>query len=88
MFLGQYTHSLDAKGRLTIPARFRAELASGAYVTQGFERNLMVYTTASFERLAARASTLTATDPGSARGAAGDLRGCDRGGTRQRRPKS
>jgi len=63
MFLGQYTHSLDAKGRLTIPARFREALASGAYVTQGFERNLMVYTTASFERLAQRAGTLTATDP-------------------------
>ncbi|MCJ7677847.1 MAG: division/cell wall cluster transcriptional repressor MraZ [Anaerolineales bacterium] len=63
MFLGQYTHSLDAKGRLTIPARFREALASGAYVTQGFERNLMVYTTESFERLAKRASTLTATDP-------------------------
>jgi len=63
MFLGQYTHNLDAKGRLTIPARFREALASGAYVTQGFERNLMVYTMESFERLAKRASTLTATDP-------------------------
>jgi MraZ protein len=63
MFLGQYTHNIDAKGRLTIPVRFRAALASGAFVTQGFERNLMVYTTESFNRLAERATTLTTTDP-------------------------
>ena len=63
MFLGQYTHSIDTKGRLTVPVRFRAALSSGAFVTQGFERNLMVYTTDSFERLAQRATTLTTTDP-------------------------
>ncbi|NIS79073.1 MAG: division/cell wall cluster transcriptional repressor MraZ [Anaerolineales bacterium] len=63
MFLGQFTHSIDTKGRITIPVRFRAALSSGAYVTQGFERNLIVYTTKSFERLAQRASTLTTTDP-------------------------
>jgi MraZ protein len=63
MFLGQYTHNIDSKGRLTIPVRFRAALASGAFVTQGFERNLMVYTTESFTRLAQRATTLTTTDP-------------------------
>ena len=63
MFLGQFTHSVDAKGRLTIPVRFRSALASGAFVTQGFDKNLIVYTTASFERLAARATSLTTTDP-------------------------
>jgi MraZ protein len=63
MFLGQYRHSLDEKGRLTIPARFRAALASGAYVTQGYERNLLVYTTSSFEHLAAQANTLSTTNP-------------------------
>jgi MraZ protein len=63
MFLGQYAHALDAKGRLTIPVRFRPQLATGAFVTQGFDRNLVVYTTESFERLAAHANTLTTTDP-------------------------
>lgn len=63
MFLGQFTHTIDAKSRLTIPVRFRAELSSGAFVTQGFERNLMVYTTKSFQRLAQTATTLTTTDP-------------------------
>lgn len=63
MFLGQYDHSIDAKSRLTVPVKFRAALASGAYVVQGFERNLMVYTTESFERLAKRAYSHTMTDP-------------------------
>lgn len=63
MFLGQFTHSIDEKGRITIPVRFRAALSSGAYVTQGFERNLMVYTTETFTRLAQRASSLTTTNP-------------------------
>jgi len=51
MFLGQFVHSIDAKGRITVPVRFRASLASGAYVTQGFER------------LADRAKNLTTTHP-------------------------
>ncbi|MBN1265528.1 MAG: division/cell wall cluster transcriptional repressor MraZ [Anaerolineales bacterium] len=63
MFLGQYEHSIDSKGRLTIPARFRDALENGAVVTQGFERNLMVYTTEAFQRLAQRASSLSTTDP-------------------------
>jgi MraZ protein len=63
MFLGQFTHSIDAKGRLTIPVRFRTALSSGAFLTQGYERNLIVYTTDSFQRLAQRATTLTTTNP-------------------------
>lgn len=63
MFLGQFDHSIDTKGRLTIPVRFRPGLATGAFVTQGFDRNLVVYTTESFQRLAARANLLTTTDP-------------------------
>ena len=63
MFLGQYDHSIDSKSRLTVPVRFRAALASGAYIVQGFERNLMVYTTESFEKLAKRAYSHTMTNP-------------------------
>lgn len=63
MFLGQFVHSVDDKGRITVPVRFRQALAEGAYVTQGFERNLMVYTTESFNTLARSAKTLTTTNP-------------------------
>lgn len=37
MFLGEYTHTLDAKGRLTIPARMREALEHGLVVTRGHE---------------------------------------------------
>jgi MraZ protein len=63
MFLGQYTHSLDSKGRITVPARFREALSSGAFIVQGFERNLMVYTTESFKVLAKKATSLSASNP-------------------------
>jgi MraZ protein len=65
MFMGQYLHSLDSKGRLTVPARYRALLLEGAYITQGFDRNLMVWTKASFERISQRVSQESITDPAS-----------------------
>ena len=43
MFLGEYIHTIDDKGRLTIPAKFRGELAAGLVVTRGFDQNLMIF---------------------------------------------
>ncbi len=64
MFLGQYQHSLDSKGRLTIPSRFReAMIADGAYVTQGFDCNLMVLTVPAFEHISQRVNQLSMTEP-------------------------
>ena len=51
MFLGTYTPSLDDKGRLILPARFREELAAGLVVTKGQERCLAVWTAAGFAEL-------------------------------------
>ena len=51
MFIGQFDHSLDDKGRLTIPAGYRDLLASGAYVSRGFENNLMIWRAESFSSL-------------------------------------
>lgn len=63
MFLGQYQHNLDNKGRLTIPARYRDLLEEGAYITQGFDRNLMVMTVAAFEAFSQRVRSMSITDP-------------------------
>jgi MraZ protein len=63
MFLGRYHHNLDEKGRLTVPAKFRDALAVGAYLTQGFDRNLRLLTEADFEAMAAQINHLSMTDP-------------------------
>ena len=63
MFLGRYDHSFDEKGRISIPARFREMLIDGAYVTQGFDRNLMVWRAADFERIYHQINSLSITDP-------------------------
>ena len=54
MFLGTYTPSLDGKGRLILPARFREELSRGLVVTKGQERCLTVWTEAGFAEVADR----------------------------------
>lgn len=64
MFFGQYRHNLDEKGRLMVPARFRDVLAAaGAYVMEGFDRNLMVMTTSTFERITDQVAQTNLLDP-------------------------
>jgi MraZ protein len=64
MFLGRYHHTIDGKGRLTVPARYRDLLAAeGAYLTQGFDQNINVYPPEIFERISARVNQLSMTDP-------------------------
>jgi len=63
MFLGQFYHNLDDKGRLTIPARYRELLPRFTYVMQGFERNLMVFPSPVFETIKQHISQMSMTDP-------------------------
>ncbi len=60
-FKGEYTHSVDGKGRVAIPARFRAKLERGAVLTRGIEQCLLVYTAETWEQKSAalEASALT-----------------------------
>jgi MraZ protein len=44
MFLGEYTHTLDDKGRLTLPARFRDRFSEGVVVTRGLDGCLFAFT--------------------------------------------
>lgn len=63
MFLGTYTPKLDDKGRLTLPAKFREELADGLMVTKGQDHSLAVYPRAEFAARARRAAEVSRTNP-------------------------
>ncbi len=63
MFLGEYTHTIDDKGRLTIPAKYRGMLAAGMVVTRGLNRNLMAFDMEGWQELAARVKSLPWSDP-------------------------
>jgi MraZ protein len=54
MFIGEFHHTLDEKGRLAVPVKFRAELAAGSVVTRGLDRSLFLYPKAAWETLAAK----------------------------------
>ena len=52
MFLGTYEHSLDAKGRVILPAKFRERLEGGAFLTRSHDGCLSLYDAEEFERVA------------------------------------
>ncbi len=64
MLLGQFQHNLDDKGRLMIPARFRELLEGGAFITQGFDKCLMVMTETHFKQVYDRIEAMNLADPG------------------------
>ena len=51
MFLGQYQHSLDEKGRVILPAKFRSQLEGGAYMARGLDGCVCVYPSDEWERV-------------------------------------
>jgi MraZ protein len=58
MFIGEYKHNLDDKGRLAIPAKFRSLLKKEAVVTKGLDNCLMLYSKAEFEVIAKKFAAL------------------------------
>jgi MraZ protein len=58
MFIGEYQHSLDTKGRLAVPAKFRRELHKGAVVTRGLDNCLFLYTKDEWQKLVEKLSSL------------------------------
>jgi MraZ protein len=52
MFLGTHEHSLDTKGRVILPSKFRDELADGAYITKVLDGCLAIYTAEEFQKVA------------------------------------
>jgi MraZ protein len=62
MFLGEFNHTVDDKGRMIIPARFRPDLAQGLVVTRGLDGCLALYPNAEWEELAQKVNALPLTD--------------------------
>jgi MraZ protein len=54
MFLGEFRHSLDAKGRVILPVRFRGQLEGGAVMARALDGCLAVYPVVEFDRLAGK----------------------------------
>jgi transcriptional regulator MraZ len=57
-FLGEFEHSLDDKGRLAVPARFRPALEDGLVITRGLEACLVIWDTDSWRTISERVRTL------------------------------
>lgn len=58
MFIGEYTHSLDEKGRIMIPVKFRQSFRKGLVITRGLDFTLFLYTKDQWKDLAKKLSTL------------------------------
>ena len=58
MFIGEYEHSIDEKGRLAIPIKFRPDLKKGAVVTRGLDNCLFLFTLKEWQKLAQKLANL------------------------------
>ena len=58
MFIGEYQASIDEKGRVSIPAKFRQELKSQVVVTRGLDNSLFIYTLEEWKKLAEKVASL------------------------------
>ena len=58
MFIGEYKHNLDNKGRMAVPSKFRKMLKGGAVVTRGLDNCLFLYPKKEWQVIAKRLSEL------------------------------
>lgn len=58
MFIGEYSHAIDEKGRLNIPVKFRRELTDGVIITRGLDHCLFLYPQKEWEAMAEKLSRL------------------------------
>lgn len=65
MFIGEHQHSIDEKGRLQLPVKWRSQLAAGAVITKGFDGSLKFYPLAEWEAIAEKLAALPQSQPSS-----------------------
>ncbi len=58
MFIGEFRHTLDEKGRMAVPIKFRAALSEGAIITRGLDRSLFLYPKVEWQKLAEKLAAL------------------------------
>ncbi|HLD17675.1 MAG TPA: division/cell wall cluster transcriptional repressor MraZ [Patescibacteria group bacterium] len=58
MFIGEFNHTVDEKGRLAIPVKFRAALSGGAVVTRGLDSSLFLFPKEEWDKLAGKLAAL------------------------------
>lgn len=58
MFIGEFQHNLDIKGRMAVPAKFRQKISGGAIITRGLDHCLFVFTNQEWEVMAQKLDTL------------------------------
>lgn len=58
MFIGEYSLTIDDKGRLSVPMKFRSELKGKAVVTRGLDNSLFLYSMSEWQKLAEKLSSL------------------------------
>ena len=61
LFMGEYQHSVDTKGRLIIPAKFREELGDQAVITRGLDNCLFLFPQSEWKILEDKLKTLPLT---------------------------
>ncbi len=58
MFIGEYQHNIDAKGRMAVPAKFRTKLGNGAIITRGLDKCLFIFGAKEWTNLAEKITAL------------------------------
>ena len=58
MLMGEYMHTIDAKGRVILPADFRSELGESFIITKGLDSCLFIYTMTEWENLSTKLKQL------------------------------
>lgn len=58
MFMGEYQHNIDDKGRVIIPAKFRDELGASFIITRGLDKSLFVYPIEEWKQIEQKLKTL------------------------------